>query len=45
MTSIFTGTNKPDFGEYYITNGIIDPNEAINSIVTVTETYKKTENT
>jgi hypothetical protein len=38
MTSIFTGTKKPDFGEYYITNGIIDPNEAINSIVTVTDT-------
>jgi CxxC motif-containing protein len=38
MTSIFKGTKKPDFGEYYITNGITDPNQAINSIVTVTDT-------
>ena len=38
MTSIFTGTQKPDFGEYYITNGMTDPNQAINSIVTVTDT-------
>jgi hypothetical protein len=38
MTSIFTGENQPEFGKYYISNGITDPNQAINSIVTVCNT-------
>jgi CxxC motif-containing protein len=38
MTSIFTGENQPEFGKYYVSNGITDPNQAINSIVTVTDT-------
>jgi hypothetical protein len=38
MTSIFKGTQKPDFGQYFITNGSTDPKVAINSVVTVTDT-------
>jgi len=38
MTSIFTGENQPEFGKYYISNGVTDTKEAINSIVTVCNT-------
>lgn len=38
MTSMFTGENQPEFGKYYISNGITDTKEAINSIVTVCNT-------